>query len=230
MSKRSSRESDRTGITIFGLILIAAGSWFLLRTLGFPLPGIGAMWPIFPTLVGLGIFVGWLFTPDKGDAYGMMIPATINLLIGLFFFTFTLGILDWSAMGYLWPVFPLIVGLSFFVAWVFSLFRVWGLLIPGGITATVGIVGLAFTLGAQARYLQWVFRLWPLALIALGFLVLIGGLLGGRGSRSKQAAGHAAVLEDYEPAEGETTAADVGEADTSRPDTDRAEFKYPDES
>ena len=168
MSKRSSRESDRTGVVIWGLILIGVGGWFLLRTLGFPLPGIGAMWPIFPTVVGIAFFVGWLFTPDKGDAYGIMIPATINFLVGLFFFTFTLGIFDWSAMGYLWPVFPLIVGISFFVAWVFSLFRVWGLLIPGGITAMVGIVGLAFTLGAEAGYLQWVFKLWPLALIALG--------------------------------------------------------------
>jgi len=220
MSKRSSRESDRTGTLIFGLILIAAGGWFLLRTLGFPLPGIGAMWPIFPTLAGVGFFVGWLFASDKGDAYGMMIPATINFLVGLFFFTFTLGIFDWSAMAYLWPVFPLIVGISFFVAWVFSLFRVWGLLVPGGVTATVGVVGLAFTLGAQAGYLQQVFKLWPLALIGLGFLVLVGGLLGGSGRRSSQAA----VLEDYESAEGEMA------PDADHPSTDRAEYKYPDES
>jgi hypothetical protein len=192
------------------------------------------MWPIFPTLVGVGLFVGWLFTPDKDDAYGMMIPATINLLVGLFFFTFTLGIFDWSAMAYLWPVFPLIVGISFFVAWVFSLFRVWGLLIPGGITATVGVVGLAFTLGAEAGYLQWVFKLWPLALIGLGFLVLVGGLLGGRGRQSGRTAGQAAGLEEYEPAEDETTTAwpqpDVSQPDAGQPDTGRTEFKYPDES
>ena len=214
MSGKSHR-SDRTGVVIWGLIMIAAGGWFLLRTLGFRLPGMGQMWPIFPTLVGLSMFVGWLFAPNKRENHGIMIPATINLLVGLFFFGFTLGFFPWSWMGVLWPVFPLIVGISFFVAWVFSLFRVWGLLVPAGITATVGIVGLAFTLGAEAGYLQWVLKLWPMALIALGFVVLVGGLLGGRGSRSSRVA----TLEDYEPAEGQTV-----------PDSGPAQFKYPDES
>ena len=126
-------------------------------------------------------------------------------------------------MAYLWPVFPLIVGISFFVAWVFSLFRVWGLLIPGGITATVGIVGLAFTLGAETGYLQWVFKFWPLALIGLGFLVLVGGLLSGRGWQSGREA-EQATLEDYEPTEDGTT------PDVSQPATDPAEFKYPEQS
>jgi hypothetical protein len=196
---------------IWGLIMIAVGAWFLLRTLGFRLPGMGQMWPIFPTLVGLSMFVGWLFTGNKRENHGIMIPATINLLIGLFFFGFTMGVFPWSAMGVLWPVFPLIVGISFFVAWVFSLFSNWGLLIPGGITATVGIVGLGFTLSAQSGLFAWIVRLWPLALIALGVLVLVGGLLSGfrtpsRSSGAAQAAApEAGGLESYEPAGGETT-------------------------
>jgi hypothetical protein len=205
MSKRSHR-SDRSGVVIWGLIMIAVGAWFLLRTLGFRLPGMGQMWPIFPTLVGLSMFVGWLFTGNKRENHGIMIPATINLLIGLFFFGFTMGVFPWSAMGVLWPVFPLIVGISFFVAWVFSLFSNWGLLIPGGITATVGIVGLGFTLSAQSGLFAWIVRLWPLALIALGVLVLVGGLLSGFRTPSRSSGAPASGgLESYEPAGGETT-------------------------
>jgi hypothetical protein len=197
-----SKKSDRTGVVIWGLIMVAVGFWFLLRTLGFRLPGMGQMWPIFPTLVGVSIFVGWLFTPNKRANHGMMIPATINFLIGLFFFGFTFGFFPWGWMGILWPVFPLIVGIAFFVAWVFSLFTNWGLLIPAGVTATVGVVGLGFTLAGESALFASLLRFWPLALIALGVLVLFGGLLSsGRQRPSSAAPG----LEDYEPAGGETT-------------------------
>ena len=211
MPGKSSRGSDRGGVVIWGLALIAVGCWFLLRTLGFPLPGLGQMWPIFPMLVGIAIFIGWLFTPDKQANHGMMIPATINVLIGLFFFSFTLGLLSWDNMGVLWPVFPLIVGIAFFVAWVFSLFTAWALLIPAGITSTVGIVGLGVTLSAQSGLLRLVLRFWPVALIGLGVLVLFGGLLSGPSSwyRREDTSSPLSVpqrdVQVYEPAEDETS-------------------------
>jgi hypothetical protein len=213
---------------IWGLIMIAVGSWFLLRRLGFRLPGMGQLWPIFPALVGLSIFVGWLFTPDKRASHGMMIPATINLLVGVFFFLFTLGFVPWSAMGYLWPVFPLIVGIAFFVAWVFSLFRDWGLLVPAGVTATVGIVGLGFTLSAQSGLFAWVVRLWPLALIALGVLILFGGLL------SHQSGPHSGGPRSGGPREPPATSSSDTPAEASLEpyelddeETDSQEFKRP---
>ena len=54
------RRSDRSGIAVWGLILIAVGGWLLLRTMGIRLPGMDQMWPIFPIIVGLSIFAGWL--------------------------------------------------------------------------------------------------------------------------------------------------------------------------
>lgn len=172
MSGSSSR-SDRVNAIIWGLVLIGVGGWFLLQTLGFPMPGMGRLWPIFPTLVGAGFFVGWLFNAHKRDAFGLAIPGTINLLVGLFFFGFTFGIFSWGDMAYLWPVFPLIVGLSFFVAWVFSLFREWGLLIPAGIVGAVGVIGLAFTVGhLENAYLRLLFNAWPLLLIVIGLATI----------------------------------------------------------
>jgi len=206
----ASRRSARGGAVFWGLLLIAGGIWFLLDALGIHTPGMGAMWPIFPTLVGVGLFGVWLFSSDKRDAAGIAIPATINLLIGLFFFTFTLRIFRWGDMAFLWPVFPLIVGISFIVAWVLSLFREWGFLIPGGIVGAVGIIGLTFTTAGQNYwFLTTILQWWPLTLIAVGVIVLLSALFsrGGGEGRPLPSAGpaapdgpaQAAVLEDIEP-------------------------------
>jgi hypothetical protein len=135
------------------------------------------MWPIFPILVGASLFVGWLATPNKRENHGMMIPVVVNVLIGIFFFGFTFSIFDWSDMAILWPVFPLIVGAAFFVAWIFGLFRDWGLLVPAGIAAGVGVVGLAFTLSGRYEFLGSVRDYWPVLLIGLGLLILISSLV-----------------------------------------------------
>jgi len=170
------------------LILIGLGAWFLLRALGIELPGMDEMWPVFPTVVGLSLFVGWLVGSNKRGNHGVMIPAVINTLVGLFFFGFTFGFFEWSEMAVLWPVFPLIVGVAFFVAWVFSGFKEWGLLIPAGITGVVGVIGLAYTLLGQIEFVSSLLQFWPVLLIVLGVAILIAGLLsGGRKRRSSDA-------------------------------------------
>lgn len=173
-----SRRSSRGGVLIPGLVLIALGAWFLVRALGVELPGMAALWPIFPTIVGLSMFVGWFFAPKTHGSHGVIIPAVINFLVGVFFFGFTFSIFPWSDMAILWPVFPLIVGVAFFVAWIFSGFRDWGLLVPAGIVSAVGIVGMGFTTFGQVEAVSTLLRYWPVLLIGLGILVLIGGLVG----------------------------------------------------
>jgi hypothetical protein len=171
------RDSGRKGVLVPGLVLIAVGVWFLIRSLGYNLPGMAQMWPVFPVIVGLSMFVTWLVSPDKLERHGLMIPAVINFLVGVFFFGFTLSFFQWSDMADLWPVFPLIVGVAFIVAWIFSLFRDWGMLIPGGITAGVGIVGLAYTLYEQNAVIAPLLPYWPVLLIGFGLLILIGAVL-----------------------------------------------------
>jgi hypothetical protein len=210
MPGNASRRPHRGGAMFWGLVLIAAGVWFLLNAMGIHTPGMGAMWPIFPTLVGMGLFGVWLFSSNKREAAGIAIPATINLLIGLFFFAFTLKVFHWGDMAFLWPVFPLIVGISFIVAWILSLFREWGFLIPGGIVSAVGIIGLTFTMAGQNLwFLATILRWWPLILIALGIAILLRALFrpGGSERLSIPEGGpaepdepvQAAGLEDIEP-------------------------------
>jgi hypothetical protein len=174
-----SRRSSRNGVLVPGLVLIAVGAWFLLRAFVSDLPGMDALWPIFPIIVGLSMFVGWFFTPNKRANHGIMIPAVINLLVGVFFFAFTFKIVPWRDMAIFWPVFPLIVGIAFVVAFLFSGFHNWGLLIPGGIAAGVGVVGLAYTVFREDEIIAPLLGYWPVLLIGLGILILIGGVVSG---------------------------------------------------
>lgn len=165
--------SNRSGNVIGGLVIIALGIWFLLGALGVRLPGIGNFWPIFPTLAGLAFIVAYVRQKDAG----FLIPGVAGFLIGLFFFLFTLGSFEWSQMGQLWPLFPLIGGLAFLAAYLSD--RDAGLLIPAVGGVGVGVIGLFFTLSGFS--LAWLGTFWPVILILVGILVLVQNLLGRKG-------------------------------------------------
>lgn len=170
------RNRPRLAALLFPLFLggslLLLGAWFALRQVGAPLPGIEAMWPVFPTLVGAAFLLGFLLQPRN---YGLVLPGTIILLVGLFFFAFTLGPLDWHQMKELWPIFPLIVGLSFVAMWVASLFRYWGLLVPGFLGIATGMLGLSLTVTPLGEVVGMVG--WPVVFLASGAsLVLVATL------------------------------------------------------
>jgi len=158
---------------LWGGILLAAGTWFLLQRLGVELPNFfSALWPIFPFMFGAAFLVTY-FTGECKDP-GLVWPGTFGVLIGLFFFLFSFGLFDWEQMSELWPVFPFVVGLSFVATWVAGGFREMGLLVPGTITLAVGVFGLGFELGVlDARTLN---MLWPLALVLLGAFMIARSL------------------------------------------------------
>jgi len=162
--------SNHSGNVIGGLILVAIGIWFLLGALGVRLPGIGNLWPIFPTLAGLAFIVAYARQKDAG----LLIPGVTGFLIGLFFFLFTLGSFEWSQMGQLWPVFPLIGGVAFLAAYLSE--RDAGLLIPAVGAMGVGVIGLLFTLSGLS--LAWLGTFWPVVLIVVGLFVLAQNLMG----------------------------------------------------
>jgi hypothetical protein len=163
------RPSDRGGHIIGGLTVLGLGVWFLLNNLGFDLPRLGSLWPIFPTLGGLWFISSFLRGQEK-DA-GVLIPGVGGLFVGLFFFAITLGPLEWSELRDLWPVFPLIGGIAFTATWLGSRPRDNGLLIPAAGGLGVGVVFLLLNLGAVSRDL--VRQSWPVALILVGLWILL---------------------------------------------------------
>ena len=93
-----------------------------VRWAGLSLVGLGAalllaqsidwdrMWPVFPLLGGL-VFLGSYVASGFRDG-GLAFIGTGATLSGLLFFGFSFGFWKWDEMARLWPLFPLIGGLS----------------------------------------------------------------------------------------------------------------------
>ena len=170
---RAVKGSARFRGVLWGGILLAAGSWFLLERLGVDLPNFwSALWPLFPFMFGFAFLVTYVTSEEKDP--GLVWPGTFGMLIGAFFFLFSLDIVEWDQMSELWPAFPLIVGLSFVATWFAGRCRKLQLLVPATINIAVGVVGLGFTLGLIDR--RTLNTLWPLALVAIGLFMIARSL------------------------------------------------------
>jgi len=161
-------DRDRLGTVWAGLGLIGLGIAFVMAQW----IGWDRIWPLFPVLGGLGFLAWYAFTGFKEE--GLLFIGVLALLVGLFFFGFTLGFWEWSQMGDLWPVFPLIGGVAFVALFLGGRGRDPGTLGVGCAALIVGIVGLAFTHGLVSGD---IWRLWPLLLILVGVISLAGTLV-----------------------------------------------------
>ena len=167
-----------TGSVTLGIFLVTLGVWFFLRNLGFDLPGLGELWPIFPCLAGAAFLIS--FVTSKNRDPGLVFPGTVGILVGLFFFTFTVGPLEWWRMEDYWPAFPLIAGLAFMTTWVAGRFRKSGLLVPAAAGLLAGVVGFSFTLGWLEGWVMPVIENgWPLVLVVMGLLMVFRGIASG---------------------------------------------------
>lgn len=164
---------DGLGAAWVGLGLIGLGIAFLLAQW----IGWDRIWPILPLFGGLAFFGAYIGGGRKDG--GLAFVGTAAILVGFFFFGFTLGFLAWEQMAQLWPVFVLIVGISFLVLFLAEgRGRDLGVLSIGCVAAIVGIAGLAITLGFVAGDIV---KYWPLLVILAGVVGLLGALF--RGSR-----------------------------------------------
>ena len=164
----------RGGNVTLGILMVTLGLWFFLRNLGFDLPGLGELWPIFTSLAGATFLIA--FVTGKSHNAGLVFLGTAGILVGLFFFTFTVGPLEWWRMEDYWPAFPLIAGSAFVATWVAGRFRESGLLVPAAVGLLAGVVGFSFTLGWLEEWVMPVIENgWPLVLVATGLLMVFRG-------------------------------------------------------
>jgi hypothetical protein len=158
---------DRVGVLIAGVVLICLGLvWGLAQWIGWE-----QIWPVFPLLGGLGFLAGWVASGFKED--GFVFVGIAAVLLGFFFFGFSLGFWEWGEMSELWPVFPGIGGIAFIALFLADPRHDPGSLVVGVIALLVGVVGLLINFGVLGRD---VVRLWPILLILGGLIGLVAAL------------------------------------------------------
>src|SRR5438128_1361053 len=106
---------NRRGAFLPGLVLVLLGGWLMATTLGVRLPGLGQLWPVLPLFFGLAALVQYLAEGRRSE--GLVFTGVSAALLGGFFLAITLGPLEWSDLGRLWPVFVLIGGAAFLAQW-----------------------------------------------------------------------------------------------------------------
>jgi hypothetical protein len=159
---------DKVGALWAGLGLIGLGIAFIVAQV----VGWENFWPVFPLVGGLVFFGGYIGSGFK-DA-GLVFVGTAAVLIGLFFFGFTFGPWEWEEMSRLWPGFPLIGGVAFIALFLAERARDVGALGVGLAAIIVGVVGLGYT---HDYVSDDIVKLWPLLIVFVGLLILVGGLL-----------------------------------------------------
>ncbi|UCH85571.1 MAG: hypothetical protein JSW50_07770 [Candidatus Latescibacterota bacterium] len=156
------RNQEWLGIFIGGL-----GVLFLLVNNGLLWFGWEAVWPAFPLL--LGVFLLKIHVTRRGPGqlfFGLLVTG-----LSLFLFLFSTGILGWSSMRSLWPMFFLITGISS-LALAATGDRPLPALIAGLVIVITGVVGLLATSGRLgSRTITPLVRFWPLVLVVAGALI-----------------------------------------------------------
>lgn len=157
---------DKQNSLVLGGGLILVGLYLLARTLGVPLPGWNAVWPLLLLAGGISSLVQAL-GQDPRDSGGVWFGVTAILCSAVFMYI-TAGKGEWSDMRSLWPVFPAAAALGWLCAWLVRPREI-SSLVMAAIAGIGAALGYAFTVGRlnadSARQLaSW----WPVILVALG--------------------------------------------------------------
>ena len=155
-----------------GLILIVIGALLLVNKLVPYSIGWYEIYPLILMALGVLIFISVIGKQDKGAVFF----GTFLVLLGLFFFLRNFDIIPYYYMREVWPIFLIILGLSFVSVFITKPYD-WGVLIPGGILLFLGIVFLLRKL--HIIYLDIgdiIADYWPVILIIIGGGIILGAL------------------------------------------------------
>ncbi|MBW2972600.1 hypothetical protein KY359_06190 [Candidatus Woesearchaeota archaeon] len=107
-----------TSFNILAVILIVLGTIFLLENFDI-IHGAWLLWPILPLIMGIGFCMLFFKTRKDLVLLGMGIFTGLNSL-----FFFYLNFTHWALLTHLWPVFIVIIGITFLVCFILSRKRV----------------------------------------------------------------------------------------------------------
>ena len=158
-----------TSFNYLAITLIVIGIIFLLENLGF-ISGAWIFWPLLPLIIGAGFCL--LYLRKRKDIFLLGTGCFITLNSIFFFY---LNFTSWASLAFLWPVFIMILGVTFIFCFVASRSRVLMYL------ATILIaIGASFIIIFVVST-----RLWPISLIFAGISFIIIDFFNRRGQRAR---------------------------------------------
>lgn len=168
-----------------GMLILFGSLWFAANFIpGFNIDW-NLIWPLFVLLPGLFFLTRYLFSRQRRQEVGLLIPAGILVFLGLtFYFNILLTEVfmvqgSWAFTAFMYPGG---VALAFWITWLASGREV-GFLIPAVIMSLVSLLVFCLTasvsvLGGEATAnINRV--IWPLLIICIGFFVLLSPLWAG---------------------------------------------------
>lgn len=152
---------------IVGISLMVIGVLFLFVANDIFL-GWGNVWPLFAVLVGIMFLKGYTGSRSAELLFGGI---TLTFL-GVFLFLFTIGAVPWERMGIVWPVIPLIAGVSLLA--VSASRRLGNASMIAGVGALLfAALGFLYNTGVvDERVASPFVRFWPLVLVVAGVVLL----------------------------------------------------------
>ncbi len=149
-----------TWLVVWGILLLLVSNHVLL--------GWKHLWPCI--LVVSGVLM--LRVLQNRLSFGVIFAGTWTILLGLFLTLFSFEFLQWATMRSLWPIIPMIVGVSFVVAGATRPPTSAGIVV-GSMVILMGSACLLYEMGTiSARVAQPFLRWWPLVLVLAGFVLM----------------------------------------------------------
>ncbi|MEW6228100.1 MAG: hypothetical protein AB1700_08445 [Bacillota bacterium] len=96
----------------FGVGIIVVGLWLLLYNLGFISFIPWHLWPLIP--LGVGELLHGVALSDR-NSVAAFVPGGLLTVVGILFFA--CQVYGWDILEFLWPVFPLAIGVGFLEAY-----------------------------------------------------------------------------------------------------------------
>lgn len=168
------------GALYLGILFIVLGGFFLLaQSTGWL--GLGwKLWPLLVLVAGLAFVLPLvIWWPKRAQLAGLVVPGTILAGNGLMMLYQSLTG-NWGSWAYAWALEPIFVALGLFFLYLLTN-RPQGLLVAAAIVGGIGLLLFVIFASAFGGVIRFV---GPVLLIALGLVILLGGLKGQFGNKA----------------------------------------------
>ncbi len=175
-------DTSRNGNAVIGVLLLLAGGWFLAQQF---FPGLANVidlqveWPVLMVIIGAAILLLSVLFRSPGLAVPAAIVAGVG---GILYYQNQSG--DWASWSYMWTLIPGFIGVGTLIKDLLE-----GRLLAGlreGLTAIAFSAALFVFFSGIMGGTDWLSKLWPLILIAVGISILLRNFQEKRASRKPE--------------------------------------------